>query len=133
MHIRFYFLIILFISLVSCAFQNGPAMISDYRSPGQPNFYNSVSPDSEGEACYTNILGIYKYGDASIDSAMRAGKINAVRSVDRSDFNFLSLWTKSCVIVKGTTENYRRAPVNAADEKWLRDAIKNINNRQDIR
>lgn len=133
MYTRFCFLMILFISLISCAFQNAPAMISDYKSPGQPNFYNSVSPDLEGEACYTNILGIYKYGDASIDSAMRAGKINAVRSVDRSDINILSLWTKSCVIVKGTTDNYRRTPVNAADEKWLRDAIKNINDRQSIR
>ena len=54
------------------------------------------------QTCATDLLGAYAWGDASIATAKKEGKINAVTAVDYSSFNVLGVYVKTCTIVTGT-------------------------------
>ena len=54
-----------------------------------------------GEACTKNYFGFYSAGDASIDSAAKAGGINNVSTVDRKYTNYFFFYGSMCTIVTG--------------------------------
>jgi len=54
-----------------------------------------------GESCASSILGLIATGDASIDTARKAGGITAIHSVDVSDLSILGLYASHCTIVRG--------------------------------
>lgn len=57
---------------------------------------------SRGEACASGVLGLFAWGDASIDTAKKAGRITDVHAIDYSNQSILgALYTKSCTIVTG--------------------------------
>lgn len=54
-----------------------------------------------GQACATNILGLFSTGDASIDAAKKAGGITTVASVDHDSTIVLLVYGQYCTVVKG--------------------------------
>ena len=54
----------------------------------------------KGESCARSILGVYADGDASIESAARAGNIKTITSVDHYSEHFIVMG-KYCTIVRG--------------------------------
>ncbi len=62
---------------------------------------NGVSGSKVGTACSTNILGLASTGDASIEAAKRDASIRSVATIDRTYYSILSVYGKSCTIVKG--------------------------------
>jgi hypothetical protein len=56
-----------------------------------------------GRACASGILGLVAFGDASIDSAKKAGGITSVHSVEYEATGVLGfIYTSACTIVHGT-------------------------------
>lgn len=57
--------------------------------------------EKKGKACATNLMGLIASGDASVAAARSNGSITRVATVDYDYFNILSVYTKSCTIVRG--------------------------------
>ena len=79
--------------------QIGNALIGDYTESQAVTSNSGAS--KKGEACATNILGVYASGDASIAAAKRNGNITKVASVDTSTFTVATFYGKVCTIVRG--------------------------------
>jgi hypothetical protein len=60
-----------------------------------------VGANLVGEACASSILGLVATGDASIETARRAGKINQILSVDEHITSVLGVYAKYCTVVRG--------------------------------
>ena len=81
------------------------------RSPVNGGWYTdvkeSVSATSNqagnrvGEACASSILGLIATGDASTETARRAGGITMITSVDGYASSILGIFAKYCTIVRG--------------------------------
>ena len=54
-----------------------------------------------GEACVTNVLGIFATGDASVKRAAQIGGIKKITSIDYRIKSVLGIYTEYCVIVTG--------------------------------
>src|ERR1700712_795123 len=54
--------------------------------------------DKSGEACATGILGIVAFGDASLNSAKKAGGISDLHSVEFHNTNILGIYTQGCTV-----------------------------------
>lgn len=54
-----------------------------------------------GEGCATNILGMFAFGDASINNAARKAGITKASHVDYNTHGFLGLFSTSCTVVYG--------------------------------
>lgn len=81
---------------------NGFAMggvYSGYKSPGQ---VGTAADTKTGEACVSSILGIVATGDASIETAKKAGGITQIAHVDHEQFAVLGIYATSCTIVHGS-------------------------------
>ena len=61
---------------------------------------NSVTVTKKGEACLTNILGV-AFGDSSLRTAKKNGKLTKVTHVDRTYKSVLSVYQKGCTIALG--------------------------------
>lgn len=61
----------------------------------------NVGSKKKGEACASNVLGLFATGDASIEKARRQGDVAKVSSVDHSSFSLLFLYSKFCTVVHG--------------------------------
>jgi hypothetical protein len=56
-----------------------------------------------GRACATGILGLVAFGDASVDSAKKAGGITSIHSVEYEATGILGfIYTNACTIVHGS-------------------------------
>ncbi len=62
---------------------------------------NDVKITKKGEACSRNILGLFAFGDSSVETARRMGGIKKVAFADTNYFNILGLYQKGCTIAKG--------------------------------
>ncbi|MFT5032688.1 MAG: hypothetical protein ACI9OO_000619 [Bacteroidia bacterium] len=69
---------------------NGPVALTE-----------NVGSRKTGEACASNVLGLFASGDASIDKARRNGEIAKISTVDHSSLSVLFIYSKYCTIVKG--------------------------------
>jgi len=57
--------------------------------------------DKQGESCATGILGIAAFGDASLDSAKKAGGVTEIHSIEFHGTNILGIYTQGCTVVHG--------------------------------
>jgi TRL-like protein family len=87
-----------------CAMANGGTtfatgtIYSGYKSGGQ---LGTAQVGKTGEACVSSILGAIAMGDASIETAKKAGGITQVAHVDHEQFSVLGVYATSCTIVHG--------------------------------
>jgi hypothetical protein len=81
------------------------------RQPGAGILYSDVTANESvssnqagnrvGQSCANSYLGLIASGDASVESARRAGGITLITSVDAQTSNILFFWSKYCTIVRG--------------------------------
>ena len=87
---------------VGCAIAAAPVngfIFSDVKGPIAATENGGGS--KVGEAMAQSILGAVATGDASIDSAAKAGGITKIRSVDHHSWSILGVWAKFTTIVRG--------------------------------
>ena len=54
-----------------------------------------------GEACATGVLGLFAFGDASIEAARKNGGISSIASVDQKIMSILGVYSQYCTTVRG--------------------------------
>lgn len=54
-----------------------------------------------GRSCAHSVLGAVAWGDASLDSAKKAGGISTVSAVDGENFSVLGAYARYCLVVTG--------------------------------
>jgi TRL (tRNA-associated locus)-like protein len=79
------------------AFANGWAY-SGYKSPGQ---VGTAADGKVGEACLSSLFGLVATGDASIETAKKAGGITQIAYVDHEQLSVVGVYATSCTIVHG--------------------------------
>ncbi|WP_104695629.1 TRL-like family protein [Helicobacter salomonis] len=62
---------------------------------------NGESGSKTGEASCGSILGLFAFGDCSVEKAAKEGGIKTIKSVDRKVFNVIGLYGHYTTIVKG--------------------------------
>lgn len=67
---------------------------------------NSISAAKQGEGCVTNILGLFAFGDSSIDTAKQEGNVRNISYVDRTYSSFgliyIPIFQRGCTVVRGS-------------------------------
>ena len=59
------------------------------------------SGSKRGEACAVSVFGVIAVGDASVEAAMRDGKMTRVHTVNHDYTNILGLYMEACTVVRG--------------------------------
>jgi len=54
-----------------------------------------------GKSCAYSAMGLFSWGDASINAAKNTGQIKQVASVDFDTFNLLWVYGSFCTVVRG--------------------------------
>ena len=54
-----------------------------------------------GESRETSLLGLFSWGDSSMDAAAKAGNLESVRYIDRQVFHFLGIFATYTTVVLG--------------------------------
>lgn len=68
---------------------------------GPINATDATGGAREGRACAQTVLGLVATGDASIETAMRAGGIKQISSVNYEANHILGVIGKFCTVVRG--------------------------------
>jgi len=92
------------LTVSGCGAGHGNAGIAGFASVKEGlHVNNGVHGKKRGEACIKNILGLFSFGDASIEEAKRNGNITNVATVDRKLFgwNYYLSYAKVCTVVEG--------------------------------
>src|SRR2546428_6538724 len=90
------------LALSGCAYAASPLFGGLYTKVNGPvNATSNQAGNKTGRVCANSILGIIATGDASIESAKRAGGITSVTSVDFESTSILGLYATFCTIVRG--------------------------------
>ena len=61
----------------------------------------NAEASKKGEACMSSVLGLFSFGDASIDAAKKESGIQKVSSIDASSLSILYFYNKYCTIIRG--------------------------------
>lgn len=84
------------VGLVYSATQ-APSVMDRVETTGE----NKAAPKT-GRACSTGILGVFAFGDASLDAAKKAGGITSIHSVEYEATALLGVvYVTACTIVHG--------------------------------
>ena len=99
------FLTLLLFSLSSCASVGagsgtGTGYIYTNHTEGVIATANQAGK-KRGQACTSNILGLFTSGDASMGAAMKDGAITIVNSADRYYNSVMGVYGQMCLIVTG--------------------------------
>lgn len=86
---------------VGCAMARAPLSGVWYTNVKSPEGVTASVGTKTGEACATSILGLFATGDASVESAKKAGDISEVSSVDSHSTSILGLYATFCTTVTG--------------------------------
>ena len=78
----------------------GMSLISDTTEPVLVTANSTIKGSKTGEACGKNILGIFSYGDSSIEAARKAGNISKITTIDKKIKNNV-FTSEVCTIVRG--------------------------------
>jgi len=99
---NFYF-IILIATLSACAISNPPAGHGFiYTEASEVIYYDPyIKPQQKATLCSTNILGLVSVGDNSFSALKLNSGIRKISTMERTYDGFLSIFAKSCLIVKG--------------------------------
>lgn len=77
----------------------GPGLIyMNVKGPLGPAGGEATS--KSGKSCARVVLALFAWGDASIESAKRAGRISEVTTIDHESFNFIGFGS-FCTVVYG--------------------------------
>jgi hypothetical protein len=68
---------------------------------GPINATNFDQSARTGTSCAYSVLGLFAWGDASINAAKNAGQIKQVASVDFDTTNVLATFGSFCTVVRG--------------------------------
>ncbi len=69
---------------------------------GKLIYFIYLKPTKSGEACTKGVLWIAAWGDAGTDTAMKAGSISKIATVQYSNYSILSgLYSQYCTITYG--------------------------------
>lgn len=96
-----FFQLSLLVLFNGCATGPSPTGIGLYTDVKGPITATSLPATKTGKACAQTVLGIVNTGDASIDSAKKAGDISLVSSVDYETTGSYPFYGKTCVVVRG--------------------------------
>jgi hypothetical protein len=91
--------------LSGCATSPLPPPGSIYENQLGPNMAIEGKKESKkhGESCAGAVLGLVAWGDASIESARKAGDISHIAAVDYKSFDILGfVYSKTCAEVSGS-------------------------------
>ena len=89
-------------TLSGCAVVSSPTTGAIYTKVQGPVAVGDSNRSSKsGQACATNILGVFATGDASIDAAKQSASITQVSTVDHSSSSILGVYAEYCTLVKG--------------------------------
>lgn len=89
-------------TLVGCATAHSPVSGFWYTNvKGGIQATEAYGGTARGESCASSILGIVATGDASIDTAKKAGGIAQVVAVDHTSNSILGVYAKYCTVVYG--------------------------------
>jgi len=55
----------------------------------------------EGKACVHSVFGAITVGDGSIEAAMKAGGINEIYTVNKTNLSIFGTYTRQCTLVTG--------------------------------
>jgi len=95
-----FILMALVLMLNACTMIQSNAGMALFMQVRDTNLVTSNDAYKVGESCATNILGIYAYGDMSVETAKKDGGIIQVATVDKTIRNYLFFGTV-CTIVRG--------------------------------
>jgi hypothetical protein len=89
----------------SCALvstRSGFALVSEIKEPEPTVEFSSNygKYSRRGESCARNILGIYAFGDLTIEAAKKNGNITKITSISQTKNNMVFA-SKVCTVVKG--------------------------------
>ncbi|MCC6276204.1 MAG: hypothetical protein IT569_10135 [Leptospiraceae bacterium] len=78
----------------------------------------NVGSDLKGESCSHSVLWLVSWGDSSIESAKKAGKISSVSSVEYQQLGVLAggLYLRFCTIVLGSAQVAAKAQTQLPQE-----------------
>lgn len=88
--------------LVGCAHASSKTTGFLYKDTSQGEMILPGMGTKKGVACQTSILGAYASGDASVETAKKAGGITKVTAVDSTAESVLGFYAKYCTVVRGT-------------------------------
>jgi hypothetical protein len=89
-------------SLTGCATAHSPVTGFWYTNvKGGIQATEAYGGTARGEACASSILGVVATGDASIDTAKKAGGIAQVVAIDHTSNSILGVYAKYCTVVYG--------------------------------
>mgnify|MGYP001184276783 FL=1 len=96
----FIFLVFLINSCVSVHAPSGPGLL--YTDSSEIVFYDPyVIPRQKAMLCAKNILGLFSYGQNSIDELKRKSAIRKISSIEKTYYSRFFVYGKSCTIIKG--------------------------------
>ena len=74
---------------------------TDYRAPMTPDLVGQKVSSKHGEATTQSVLGLFAWGDCSIEAASKAGNLNTINYADYSFFNVLGVYQKFTITAYG--------------------------------
>ena len=93
---------------IGCAgFYSSPVMpaqaflYTDIKAPMDIDFDKTQVPPKRGEASTSNVLGLFAWGDASVETAARNGGIKEIQAADYKFTNVLGIYSSYTTIVLG--------------------------------
>lgn len=98
------FLALILLSMLSaCAVSNAPAGHGFiYTDATEVIYYDPyIKPQQKATLCSTNILGLVSIGDNSFTALKLDSGIRKISTMERTYSSALSLFVKSCLVVKG--------------------------------
>lgn len=92
---------LLFTSCAAASTPAGPGMIWTNVSVAENVTSSTAGSSKSGSGGITSILGLFAFGDASIESAAKSAGITQIHHVDYDQFSFLFLFGHYTVTVYG--------------------------------
>jgi len=90
-----------------CAYWTAPVVppqgiaFSETSAPMSTNFSNTDLGTKRGESTSTAILGLFSFGDASVQSASQSGNVRVIKHADYKVFNILGVYQTFTTVVYG--------------------------------
>lgn len=97
------FIFILLMSLSACAISNPPSGHGFvYTEATEVIYYDPyIKPQQKATLCSDNILGLVSTGDSGFTALKLNSGIRKISTMEREYKSILSLYVRSCLIVKG--------------------------------
>lgn len=98
--------LVLWVGATGCVYYNAPVvppigLFSDIKAPMDVDLDQSKLGSKVGRTEVKNVLGVFSWGDASIATAAKNGKIKTLRHADYDYFSFLGIFTRFTTVVYG--------------------------------